>query len=326
MPAPAMPANELARLQALFRHDILDTQGEDSFDRISRVAGIVTDTPIVLLGMIDSGQNWFKAKVGVDMAESPRALSFCGHTILDDGPLIVPDATGDSRFADNPLVAGAPGIRFYMGIPLTVEDGANVGTLCVFDLKPRELGDGQKSALHDLAMLATRELGLHRAAMTDPMTGALDVRVARHMLAQEAGRCAGEGSSFSFALFDLDQFKRVNDAHGHDAGDTVLAAVAQTCRERLRPQDTLFHLGGEEFAVLFADTPSSAAEGMAGALREALRQERYPVAGGAVALTASFGLVGGSGADADPRAVMTRAERALYAAKRDGRDRLVALH
>jgi len=326
MPAPAMPANELARLQALFRHDVLDTPGEDNFDRISRVAGVVTDTPIVLLGMIDSERHWFKSKVGVDLLESPRDLSFCGHTILDQGALIVPDATSDSRFSDNPLVAGAPGIRFYMGIPLTVEGGANIGTLCVFDLKPRELGDAQKSALDDLAMLATRELELHRVARTDPMTGALDARVARHMLTQEAGRCASQAGSFSYAMFDLDQFKRVNDAHGHDAGDSVLAAVAQTCRERLRPQDTLFHLGGEEFAILFADTPSSEAEGLAAALRQTLGQTRYPVSDGAVSLTASFGLVGGSGADGDAKSVIKRAERALYAAKRDGRDRLVALH
>jgi diguanylate cyclase (GGDEF)-like protein len=326
MPAPAMPANELARLQALFRHDVLDTQGEDAFDRISRVAGIVTDSPIVLLGMIDSGRHWFKAKVGVDLLESPRELSFCGNTILDHGPLLVPDATADSRFSDNPLVAGAPGIRFYMGIPLTVEDGANIGTLCVFDLKPRELSDGQKSALNDLAMLATRELELHRIATTDSLTGALDRKVALHMLEQEAKRCAREGAQFSFAKFDLDQFKRVNDALGHDGGDDVIAAVARTCRERLRPQDTLFRLGGQEFAVLFADTPSSEAEELAGRLKQAVNEGRHGTASKNVALTASFGLVAGSGEDGDPQAVLTRAERAHYAAKRGGGGQLVAMH
>jgi GAF domain-containing protein len=119
--------------------------------------------PTVLITLLDEERQWFKSRVGLEATETPREQAFCGYTILADEVMQVRDATRDPRFADNPLVTGETGLRFYAGAPLTVPDGQRLGALCAIDTRPRELDERQRQALRDLAALAADELRLRRA-------------------------------------------------------------------------------------------------------------------------------------------------------------------
>ena len=144
--------NEKERLARLRSYNILDTQVEQSFDRIAEVASFICDTPIALVAFQDEERNWFKAAIGTEgVRESPRQISFCQHTIMGEEVYEVTDASQDALFADNPLVCNDPRIRFYAGAPLVDQEGFRLGTLCVVDQKPKRLTDRQKSSLQVLA-------------------------------------------------------------------------------------------------------------------------------------------------------------------------------
>ncbi len=156
MQAPALPDNEAERLAALHALLILDTPPEQRFDKIVAFAAAEFDVPISLLTLVDRARQWFKANVGMPACETGRDVSFCGHAILAPDIMVVPDALLDARFADNPLVTGDPGIRFYAGAPLRLPSGAALGTLCLIDRRPRSLDAmelGILSTLRDLAVL-----------------------------------------------------------------------------------------------------------------------------------------------------------------------------
>lgn len=123
-----LPADDARRVLALHSALILDTAPEEAFDRITRVAAALFKVPIVLVSLVDAERQWFKSKVGLEGAETARDISFCGHAIVHDGPLIISDAREDARFSDNPLVTGPPFIRFYGGVPLRSVEGEAVGT------------------------------------------------------------------------------------------------------------------------------------------------------------------------------------------------------
>ena len=155
--APAAP-DEAARLEALRDLAVLDTEAEERFDRITRIAAALIGAPVSLISLVDENRQWFKSAQGLDASETSRDFSFCAHAILGDGTFVVSDATEDDRFADNPLVTGPEQIRFYAGHPLTSPDGHRVGSLCVIDSRARELTPRDRQVLEDLAHLAEEEL------------------------------------------------------------------------------------------------------------------------------------------------------------------------
>lgn len=150
MKAP-LPADEPQRLEALRRYDILDSPPELIFDDLARLASHLCGTPIALISLIDIERQWFKARLGLDAAETSRDFAFCAHAILGSDLMEVPDATVDARFFDNPLVTGDPNIRFYAGAPLISPSGYKLGTLCVIDRQPRQLTEEQREALRALS-------------------------------------------------------------------------------------------------------------------------------------------------------------------------------
>ncbi|MBK8911027.1 MAG: PAS domain S-box protein [Chlorobi bacterium] len=158
------PANEAERLAALLRYGILDTEAEQVFDDLAALAAQVCQTPIALLALVDAERQWFKSNIGLDgISETSRDAAFCAHTILDPNqPLVVPDALLDERFANNPLVAGPPSIRFYAGVPLLTPDGFPLGSLCVMDRSPRTLTQEQIHAVGMLSRQIISQLELRR--------------------------------------------------------------------------------------------------------------------------------------------------------------------
>jgi PAS domain S-box-containing protein len=158
MQPPAIPADEAQRLQALRGRAILDTPAEARFDRLTRLAIQLFGTRIALVSLVDAERQWFKSRQGLDACETGRDISFCGHAILRSEILEVPDARGDARFADNPLVTGPPHIRFYAGAPLATTGGQRIGTLCIIDDQPRRLSEDERRGLRDLADCVEAEI------------------------------------------------------------------------------------------------------------------------------------------------------------------------
>ena len=154
--------DEAGRIEALLQYRILDTQSEQEFDDITRLASFICGTPMAVMTLVDTDRQWFKSKVGLEASETPRSIGFCNHAIQQPDPMIVPDATLDPRFVDNPLVTSDPNIRFYAGIPLINHEGYGLGALCVLDDIPRQLAPQQIEALNILGCQVMKQLEWRR--------------------------------------------------------------------------------------------------------------------------------------------------------------------
>jgi sigma-B regulation protein RsbU (phosphoserine phosphatase) len=158
-----IPTSEAERLAAVHRYDVLDTPPDGAFERVTALAARLFDVPIATVSIVDEDRIWFKSHHGLDIQEISRDSGLCASAILQSEPWIVTDAAGDPRTLANPLVAGALGLRFYLGAPLTTRDGFNLGTLSVMDRKPRSVSDKDVATLTDLAAMVVDELELRRA-------------------------------------------------------------------------------------------------------------------------------------------------------------------
>ncbi|MET0137612.1 MAG: sensor domain-containing diguanylate cyclase [Sphingobium sp.] len=316
--------DEPARLSALRRLAVLDTEPEAPFENVVALVRSVLDVPMAAVSLIDEDRQWFKARSGIGAEQTPRDISFCTHTIMQPDPLVVTDATTDPRFASNPLVAGEPGIRSYAGIPLRTADGYNVGSLCAIDFRPREFSASELAILTKFARIVVDELELRRIAGKDQLTGALTRRGFLERASQEIERFRRYDRPASLVLVDIDHFKAVNDTYGHPTGDRVLRQVAgllQTCK---RPNDVVGRIGGEEFGLLMPETGTNDALHAAERFRETIADTKIDVApDSTVQVTASFGITNLTCAITDAESWFAAADAPLYAAKRNGRNRCV---
>ncbi len=348
MNRPLKPDNEAERLAALRGYEVLDTPREDAFDDLVMIASAICGMPMGSVSLIDADRQWFKARLGLADAETSRDSAFCAHAILDpDAVMVVPDAVDDPRFRDTPFVVGSPGIRFYAGAPLLSAEGLPLGTLCVMDRQPRTLQPHQVEALNALSRQVSQLLELRRVSKalnlqlqdrvwyedqlhryqealeahnadlieqtrTDPLTGLAN----RRAFSAALGNVLQAGQPCCVAIIDIDHFKVVNDVHGHLVGDRVLAEVAGQLRAASGGHGTIARYGGEEFVWLLPDTPGAHAELQCNHLREAVRH-----ASEALPVTISVGLAAAMPGES-LASLMERADQALYAAKRNGRDRV----
>jgi len=257
---PQIPEDEKERLETLRTLQLLDTEPEERFDRLTRLAKRIFGVPISLVTLVDGDRQWFKSRQGLDTTETPRNISFCGHAILREDALVVENALEDDRFFDNPLVVDDPNIRFYAGHPLTVSQGGKMGTLCLLDIEPREFNEENRQLLKDLAAMAEREISALQLASLDELTGVSNRRgfmvLARHSLAI----CRRLEKPSVVLMFDLDDFKPINDRFGHAEGDRALIAFAAIMRDVFRESDVSARTGGDEFMAFMGDCDENGAE------------------------------------------------------------------
>ncbi len=313
---------EAARLAALYRYDVLDTEPEEAFERITRLVKSVLQMPMAVVSLVDRDRQWFKSRQGVAASETPRDISFCTHTITETQPLIVPDALADPRFRESPIVRGEPHIRFYAGVPLRTRDGYNLGALCSMDTRARELSCEQLDLLQDLAQLVVDELELRLLASTDSLTGVMTRRAFIDQARNDVARADRHGAPLSCVVLDIDHFKAVNDTYGHAVGDLVLQRVAVACAGELRASDYLGRIGGEEFAVMLPETPLAGAAEVAERLRKALEAEIISYAGKRIAVTASIGVADYGEHTGCIENMLHNADSAMYDAKMEGRNQV----
>jgi GAF domain-containing protein len=160
-----VPLLEDERLAALQRYEVLDTAPEQAFDELAFLAGTICATPVALITFVDADRQWFKARIGLSTSETPRDVAFCARTILGRDLMVITDTHRDARFRDNPLVTGAPYIRFYAGAPLRTSEEMALGSLCVIDYVPRVLSQEQRLALKSLGRLVVLQLDARRQAL-----------------------------------------------------------------------------------------------------------------------------------------------------------------
>lgn len=257
MDKPNIPAEESCRMETLRSLGILDTLPEERFDRLTRMAKRIFDVPIALVSIVDENRQWFKSCMGLSVSETPRDISFCGHSILGHDIFLVPDASEDPRFADNPLVTEEPHIRFYAGCPLKAYNGQRMGTLCIIDRKPRHLSQEELETLSDLASMAEQELAAIQLATLDELTGLSNRRGFMTLAQYGLNFCTREHMPASLIFLDLDRFKEINDSLGHAEGDHALTVFADHIQNTLRKSDLIARLGGDEFAVLLNNTTAA---------------------------------------------------------------------
>ena len=165
MAIPKPIRNEAARVEALQKYAILDTEPEQAFDDLVLLASFICKTPIALISLVDEDRQWLKSKVGVSISETPREIAFCATAIQQPDVFVVPDTLNDERFRNNPLVVSEPKVRFYAGAPLIDEEGYALGTICVLDRIPREFAPDQQAALKALSRLVLAQLEFRRNLM-----------------------------------------------------------------------------------------------------------------------------------------------------------------
>ncbi|MFY3384389.1 sensor domain-containing diguanylate cyclase [Paracidovorax sp. MALMAid1276] len=340
--ADALAKNE-DRLQALARYAILDTPMEPAFDELAVIAGHVCGAAVALVSFVDRERQWFKAVVGDMPPETPLDQSVCRHALLQPGVFVVPDLAQDPRFASMRIVTQAHPLRFYAGAPLVTPDGYALGTLCVLDHQPRDLGERERQMLAALGRQVVRLLELGRAnerqgqmlveldearrqmsvlAHTDALTGLANRRSFTERLRQELALLQRGGEPACLLMMDIDHFKRVNDVHGHHAGDQALQLFAGLCRDVFRAADVVSRWGGEEFLALLPATRLEQAQAVAQRIHAALALQPVPGVEPPLLLTVSMGL-----AAFDPLRpldlTLRTLDAALYTAKREGRNRTV---
>lgn len=347
MKCPPISATEPERLKALSEYGLGSERPLPSLDSVVRIAAHMFGMPVAAVNMIGSDHVFFAASIGVGKVDMSRDVSFCAHAIAQDGVMVVPDATADHRFHDNPLVTGSAGLRFYAGVPLLSPNGLALGALCVIDTKPREdFSQEDRERLRELAIMASDRLELRRIAVSaersvspealpdvaeyrgeteefyrlanfDILTGLANRgRFFRHVEEALARPLAA-----AVVMIDLDGFKDVNDTLGHAVGDDILREVARRLTSAVGDRGTAARIGGDEFAILLPEIADlNRASAVADAVCAGIAK---PIAidGQEIHIAASCGVALAPLHTHTPLELLGDADLALFKAKTSGRGR-----
>ena len=338
-------SSEAVRLAALDGYDVLDTPPEVVFDELARMAASICGTPIALVSLVDGRRQWFKARHGLDVSETPREMAFCAHAIKHAAPLIINDASADARFAENPLVTGDPHIRFYAGAPLITQSGEKLGTLCVIDRQARELANEKVEALRMLSRHVVAQLELRKRlqdlsrsfsnraremdAVVDAQKGQIERLVNFHPKTGLGNRdffqksideqlFCGAGAPRRGAVFvvELQRFDLLSDSLEGIVVDEMLAEIARRLVRVVGVRDNVAHIRDERFGIVVPGvrTATGAALFAETSLLPALNSP-FSVAGQPFPPTFKVGIaiVPADGADAET--VIRAAKTALVTAK-----------
>jgi diguanylate cyclase (GGDEF)-like protein len=312
------------RLRTLREYRILDTDPDESFERITRIVSAALHVPMAAITLVDTDRQWFKSRIGIDIEETPRSASFCAHTMIGETAMLVPDTLRDPRFFDNPLVLGDPRIRFYAGYPLVSPSGMPLGAVCVLDIEPRTATPVELGLLRDVAALVMEQLNLRLLASTDGLTGSLRREAFFEAASRELRLSYHYEWPTSCLMIDADHFKSINDNHGHDVGDEVLEALVQAIKSELRSTDILGRIGGEEFAVLLPRTSPTEALRVAERIREQVARINIQAIPNPLKLTISAGVAGAGNGEESVTKLLYKADMALLRAKQAGRNKVLA--
>jgi diguanylate cyclase (GGDEF)-like protein/PAS domain S-box-containing protein len=339
------PGFEAARLTALHATRLLDSEPEEMFDRVTRLASSVLNMPIALISLVDEKRQWFKSRCGLATPETPRELAFCAYTILADAPMVISDTWNDPRFAAHPLVTGDPKIRFYAGVPLRAAQGQPIGSLCVIDRVPRQLSAQQLAWLEVLASTIGDLVQLRQAAhlssellaevpeamdasarsamanmlpqvtMQDALTGLPNRTLLETHLRGQIEHWHRQGRKALLTVIDVDNLNGINQALGHRAGDRVLVTLAERLNSKLKAPHAVARIGGDMFMLLLADLESEA-EGVA-KLHELHRflQMPFRLCGRSIDLSCTMGYAAFPRDGHDAETLFNTADAALRYAK-----------
>ncbi len=329
------------RVEALKKLQLLDSPIEERFERIIRMGKRMLDVPIVAFTLVDEFRQTFKAVQGMKACDVDRSESLCGHVIEGSDLFIVSNTREDKRFRDNPLVTANPGIGFYAGCPVRSPDGEAIGAICIIDTVPREITADQIQGIRDLVATVETELrsniiskaqiellaelnSAERLALIDPLTRIWNRAGISELLVKEWDIATKNNESVGIIMADIDHFKLVNDTYGHPVGDEVIKHVAESFVTYVGPNGFVGRIGGEEFLIITAQTPSSEPlASLADRMRSLFENTPISTKSGDLSITLSFGAI-----EVYPHTskssedYISQADKALYTAKQTGRNKV----
>jgi diguanylate cyclase (GGDEF)-like protein len=304
------------RLTAVANAELRGHLGDPDLNAIVETLRLACRVPIAFINIVTENLQTYPAEVGIGAActSVPDAVSFCSEVVNTGRDLSIADVTTHPVYAQNPLVLSGA-VRAYAGVPL-IDDDAVVGSLSIFDDQVRTFSNDDLALLRHLSRLATSVLALRRTARTDALTGLPNREVFFDRVERALARADRNGAMVCVMYFDVDDFKRINDTYGHDAGDQVLVELGRRVHSLLRLADTLARIGGDEFVILYEDLHDVAsAQRLATRLLESMKAP-WLVDGEALTISVSVGVAVAESAPTSYREMLKHADAALYEAKR----------
>lgn len=328
---------ETLRLADIHSLAIFYTPLDARFDRLTRLAQKALDVPVAAIALCHQGKLWFKSMQGWNIHELEISGSFCARTLTQGELVIVEDTHLDAQFRQHPLVQGAPHFRFYAGLPIRDQNGIVVGTLAVYDRRPRQVSAAEVQALRDLGELAQREFltaelcdaqaqiiskldMARRNAMIDPLTRIWNRGAAEQLLVVAMEQAEQEDSGLAVCMLDVDRFKEINDGSGHQTGDQVLRKVAASLVSNVRDGDAVCRYGGDEFLVILQRISQEEAEWITRRIRERLAEFPFRTRNSQLVVSISAGMAWRApGRHLSAERLVELADQALYRAKQAAR-------